>query len=72
MFAPTKLVPLSDRITCTFPRFDMNLLRVNINASVDKFLADSKWTGVVVRHVNSTPYFFAVPEFDLVFLFILT
>ena len=50
----------------------MNLLRVNINASVDKFLADSKWTGVVVRHVNSTPYFFAVPEFDLAFLFILT
>ena len=72
LFAPTKLVPLSDRITCTFPRFDMNLRRVNINASVDKFLADSKWTALVVRHVNSTPYFFAVPEFDLAFLFILT
>ena len=31
-------------ITCTFPRLDMNLRRVNINASVDKSLANSIWT----------------------------
>ena len=70
--APTKLVLLSDRITCAFPRLDMNLRRVNINASVDKSLANSIWTALVIRHVNSTPYLFAVPEFDLVLLFILT
>ena len=70
--APTKLVPLSGRITCTFPRVDMNLQRVNINASVDKSSANSLWTALVVRHVNSTPYLLAVPEFDLAFLFIVT
>ena len=68
LLAPTKLVPLYDRITCTFPHLDMNVRRVSVNASVDKSLANSIWIALAVRHVNSTPYLFAESEFDFVFL----
>lgn len=41
-------MPLSDHITCKFPRLDVNLQRVSINVSVDKSLAKSIWTAYYI------------------------
>ena len=72
LLATTKLVPLSNRITCMCTRFEINPLSARKNESVDRSLANSMWVAVFVRHVNKTPYHLAKPVFDLAFSLLLT
>ena len=55
--APTKLVPLSERIFLGFPLRLRNLLKAMINESVLKSPASSKWTAQVVKQVNPHLFF---------------
>ena len=70
--APTKLVPLSEKIMLMFPRHEMILPSDMMNESVDKSPATYKCMTRVVKHVNSTPYLFLFPWVDRVFLDVLT
>lgn len=59
--APTKFVPLSDQICCTWPRLHTNLLMALMQESVSREQAISRWTALQDKHVKSTPYLFTRP-----------
>ena len=67
LLAPTKLVPLSDRITFSCPRFEMNLLSASKNESVDRSPANPVCIALFVRHINKTLYRLARSVVDLAF-----
>ena len=52
LLAPTKLVPLSERIVAKYPRRAMNRQRVARNASDVRSLTNSMWAALVARHTN--------------------
>ena len=70
--APTKFLPLSERIILTSPRLEINRLSDNKNESVVRSPANSKWTTRVFKQVKITPYRLAFTAFDLVHLDSLT
>lgn len=51
----TSLVPLSEMISLTWP-LQINLLRAQIQESMFKEQAISRWTALVLKQVNITPY----------------
>jgi len=54
--APTKLVPLSERISCGHPRREMNLDSTARKSSVDSEEHRSKCTALVERQTNTAAY----------------
>ena len=54
--APTRLVPLSDQMCCTWPRLHMNLLIAWMQESVSREYAISSWMALQDKHVKITPY----------------
>ena len=70
--APTKLVPLSEKMMLMFPPREMNFVSDMMSESADKSPATSKCMERVVKHVNSTPYLLLLPWVDWVLLDVLT
>ena len=60
--APTKLVPLSDRMSLGSPRRAMNRWRQLMKESAPSVSATSMWMARVARQVNRHPYFFSRPR----------
>jgi hypothetical protein len=50
--APTKLVPLSERIVAQCPRRDINRRKAAMKASVIRSLTNSMCTALVARHIK--------------------
>ena len=65
--APTTFVSLSLSVSFGLPGQAMKDLKANINISMAKSLASSKWTAGVVRQVNKAPYCLCIAWFNLVF-----
>ena len=70
--APTKLVPLSEKMMLMFPPREMNFVSDMMSESADKSPATSKCMERVVKHVNSTPYLLLLHWVDWVLLDVLT
>ena len=69
LLAPTKLVPLSERIVLGLPLRQRNLLKAIIKESVLKSPPNSKWAArVVVRHFKRQPHLFSGPLSLLAFI----
>lgn len=59
---PIKLVQLSDQRTDTCPLLLKKRRRALIHELVSSECATSMWTALLVKHVKSTPYLFALPR----------
>ena len=68
LLAPTKLVPLSERIVLGLPLRQRNLLKAIIKESVLKPPPSSKWAARVVRHFKRQPHLFSGPLSLLAFI----
>ena len=62
LFAPTKLVPLSDQISLDGPLLIMNWRRTMMESSVSNDGVTSRWTTRVLRQVNRQAHHFVVPR----------
>lgn len=70
--APTKLVPLSERMILIQPRIAINRMREFMNAEVVISSSTSIWTALIARHVKRTAHPLLVADPPLVFLVIIS